>query len=256
MKKSILAVFLVASLLLIPITGQMGKDATGIQFITVTSDDRIAAREIVQSLVRVKVSHKHMVNGSIGETTLTESDYDSILTMGPITYKPDFVVNKGLYAAEIDLENKKRMKAGVSVYGQFFVVEGIKGYFEYEAPEMSQAIIAKDYRIAQLEDLLSKVGDVVRLSGTVQDMRVLPGGTIQIQIKTKDQQADENNLLLEVPKSCGIYFVDNIGLQPSTLEAFMEKTESELSEPFYDQYTFIFVKGRLAQIVQGNELYE
>ncbi len=254
MKKSIIAITMITILLFTPVMWEISVNATSISFITVTADDRIAAREIIHSLVRLKVSHTHMIEGAIGETTLSESDYDTIMTMGQITYKPDFVLNKGLYAAEINLDSKKRMKAGVSVYGQFFIVEGIKGYFEYESPEVSQTIIANNYRIDQLEDLLSKVADVVRISGTVEAMRVQPGGTVQIQIRTKDQKAEEKNILVEVPSSCGIYFVDNIGLQPSTLEAFKNKTESELNEQFYDHYTFIFVKGKLAQIIQGSEI--
>ncbi|WP_432664653.1 hypothetical protein R9X47_00245 [Wukongibacter baidiensis] len=94
-----------------------------------------------------KVSIKEITEGQMilnNIETLNSVDVTGI--MPKAIYNPTWVLWKGHEPGIIMLKDGKKMKAKISVYGGFFAIEGIKGffYFEDDEREVWENIVEKD----------------------------------------------------------------------------------------------------------------
>lgn len=70
------------------------------------------------------------------------------------------------------------------------------------------------------------------------------------RLSIKNISAD-NKKYITIPADCKIYMADNIGFSEISIDDFIEKIKSDLESNFFDDYTFVYTYGDLAQIYQG-----
>lgn len=106
--------------------------------------------------------------------------------------------------------------------------------------------------IYRIDNLLYSQEEISLVYGTIVNIDI--GEQIYIEIaKNKSDLLD--TIKVEISENCKPYFVGQYSMVKGSLEDFIEKTETEISSNFYDDYTFVLVDEKIVHVYQGIHKY-
>ncbi len=122
---------------------------------------------------------------------------------------------------------------------------------QFHLDEMDQLMTSSDRKISQMRELLSHLSDIeVRhgkiLSYTQTDQLVL-------EVDFEGETVEGYTQMVQVTAETSVFLIDVIGPTRAEQANLVELLDSALTAPIpqYEQFTFIFVNGKLIQIYQG-----
>lgn len=110
---------------------------------------------------------------------------------------------------------------------------------------IKQRVTELEHKANRLETILYNLNEVDIKYGGISDIKTTDGLVISIS------QGNDTDIELELDEKCKPYFVSEIGYVASTIDELKQKVKDEKKEGFEDSYTFVVMKNKVIQILQG-----
>ena len=122
---------------------------------------------------------------------------------------------------------------------------------QFHLDEMDQLMTSNDRKISQMNELLSQLSDI-----EVRDGKILSysqTNQLTLEVDFEGETVEGYTQMVKVPAETSVYLIDVIGPRRAEQANLVELLDSALTVPIpqYEQFTFVFVNGKLIQIYQG-----
>lgn len=121
----------------------------------------------------------------------------------------------------------------------------------FHLDEMDQLITSNDRKIGQMRELLSHLSDIKVRHGKI--LSYIQTDQFILEVDFEGEVVEGYTQMVQVSAETSVYLIDVIGPRSVEQANLVELLDSALTVPIpqYEQFTFVFVNGKLIQIYQG-----
>lgn len=124
----------------------------------------------------------------------------------------------------------------------------------FHLDEMNQLMTSNDRKISQIHELLSQLSDIEVRHGKI--LSYTQTDQLALEVDFEGETVESYTQMLQVTAETSVFLIDVIGPTRVEQENLVELLDSALSAsiPQHEQFTFVFVNGKLIQIYQGQNV--
>lgn len=122
---------------------------------------------------------------------------------------------------------------------------------QFHLDEMDQLMTSNDRKIGQMRELLSHLSDIEVRYGKI--LSYTQTDQLTLEVDFEGETVEGYTQMVQVPVETSVFLIDVIGPTRAEQANLIELLDGALTVPVpqYEEFTFVFVNGKLIQIYQG-----
>jgi hypothetical protein len=122
---------------------------------------------------------------------------------------------------------------------------------QFHLDEMDQLMTSNDRKIGQMRELISHLSDIEVRHGKI--LSYTQTDQLALEVDFEGETVEGYTQMVQVSEETSVFLIDVIGPIRAEQANLLELLDSALTAPIphYEQFTFVFVNGKLIQIYQG-----